>query len=104
MFIAVSESARKQPSEPPKIDLHGVDGVDEARAHTPSNPLQPHPYYAAAVARPSDAVGGPDPDQPHLLCPPTRAARAALWGRTIIWHRQTRDRRTLHKTLEYTEI
>eukprot|EP01043_Picozoa_sp_COSAG02_P130270 COSAG02_NODE_67925_length_251_cov_26.980263_1_plen_33_part_01 len=30
------ESARKQPSEPPKIDLHGVDGVDEARAHTPS--------------------------------------------------------------------
>ena len=80
-------TARKQPGEPPKIDLHGVDGVDEARARTPSNPLQPHPYYAAAVARPNDAIGGPDPDQPHLLCPPTRAARAALWGRTIIWHR-----------------
>ena len=55
-------------------------------------PLQPHPHYGAAVARPSDAIGGPDRDQPHLLCPPTRAARAALWGRTIIWHRRTPDR------------
>ena len=31
-----------------------------------------------------------DRAQPRLLCPPTRAARAALRGRTIIWHRQTR--------------
>eukprot|EP01043_Picozoa_sp_COSAG02_P001596 COSAG02_NODE_34_length_49821_cov_105.420438_27_plen_100_part_00 len=32
------ETARKQPSEPPKIDLQGVDGVDEARDHTPPTP------------------------------------------------------------------
>ena len=55
-------------------------------------PLQPYPYCATAVARPSDAIGGPDRDQPRLLCPPTRAAWAALRGRTIIWHRQTPDR------------
>ena len=55
-------------------------------------PLQPHTYCATAVARPSDAISGPDRAQPRLLCPPTRAARAALRGRTIIWHRQTPDR------------
>jgi hypothetical protein len=32
------ETARKQPGEPPKIDLQGVDGVEEARARTPPNP------------------------------------------------------------------
>ena len=32
------ETARKQPGEPPKIDLQSVDGVDEARARTPPNP------------------------------------------------------------------
>ena len=32
------ETTRKQPGEPPKIDLQGVDGVDEARDHTPPNP------------------------------------------------------------------
>ena len=32
------ETARKQPGEPPKIDLQGVDGVDEARDHTPPTP------------------------------------------------------------------
>ena len=87
------ETTRKQPGEPPKIDLQGVDGVDEARDHTPPNPpLQSYPYCAAAVARPSDATAGPDCDQPHLLCPPTRAAWAALRGHTIIWHHQTPDR------------
>ena len=55
-------------------------------------PLPPHLYYATAVARPSDTTAGPDRAQPHLLCLPTRAARAALWGRTIIWHRRTPDR------------
>ena len=33
-----SETARKQPGEPPKIDLQGVDDVDEARARIPPNP------------------------------------------------------------------
>jgi len=47
-------------------------------------PLRRHPYYAAAVAWPSDAIGGPDRDQSHLLCTPTRAAWAALWGHAII--------------------
>ena len=56
------------------------------------SPLRPHPYYATAVARPIDTTAGPDRDQPHLLCPPTRAAWAALRGHTIIWHRQTPDR------------
>ena len=37
------ETARKQPSEPPKIDLEGVDGVDEARPRTPPNPLSTPP-------------------------------------------------------------
>ena len=55
-------------------------------------PLPTHSYCATAVARPSDTTAGPDRAQPHLLCLPTRAARAALWGRTIIWHRQTPDR------------
>ena len=32
------ETARKQPGEPPKIDLQGVDGVEEARARTTPNP------------------------------------------------------------------
>jgi hypothetical protein len=32
------ETTRKQPSEPPKIDLQGVDGVDEARDPTPPPP------------------------------------------------------------------
>ena len=32
------ETTRKQPGEPPKIDLQGVDGVEEARARTPPNP------------------------------------------------------------------
>ena len=36
------ETARKQPGEPPKIDLHGVDGVEEARDRDPLA----HPYYA----------------------------------------------------------
>jgi hypothetical protein len=51
-------------------------------------PLQPHPYYGVVVARPSNAIGGRDRDQPHLLCPPIRAAWAALRGRTIMWHRR----------------
>ena len=55
-------------------------------------PLPTHSYCATAVARPSDTTAGPDRAQPHLLCLPTRPARAALWGRTIIWHRQTPDR------------
>ena len=55
-------------------------------------PLPTPSYCATAVARPSDTTAGPDRAQPHLLCLPTRAARAALWGRTIIWHRQTPDR------------
>ena len=59
-------------------------------------PFNPIP---TAVARPSDAVGGPDRDQPHLLCPPTTAAWAALRGRTIIWHRQTPDRRRVAQPL-----
>ena len=54
-------------------------------------PLQPHSYCATAVARPSDAIGGPDRDQPRLLCPPTRAARAALRRRTIICHAACAD-------------
>ena len=78
------ETARKQPGEPPKIDLQGVDGVDKLVRAPRQSPLQPHPYCAAAVARPSGAIGGPDRDQPHLLCLPTRAAWAALRGRTII--------------------
>ena len=65
------------------------------------SPLQPHPYCAAAVARPSGAIGGPDRDQPRLLCPPTRAARAALRGRTIIWHRQTTVRPRPRERLIY---
>ena len=37
------ETARKQPGEPPKIDLHGVDGVEEARDRDPPNtPSTPH--------------------------------------------------------------
>ena len=32
------ETARKQPGEPPKIDLQGVDGVEEARGRDPPNP------------------------------------------------------------------
>ena len=31
-------------------------------------PLQSHPYYATAVARPSDATAGPDRDQRDPLC------------------------------------
>ena len=46
--------------------------------------LPPPPYCAAAAARPSDATAGPDRGQRDLLCPPTRAGGAALWGRTII--------------------
>ena len=56
-------------------------------------PLPPHPYYATAVARPSDTAAGPDRAQRDHLCHPTRAGEAALRGRTIIWHRQTPDRR-----------
>ena len=37
------ETARKRPGEPPKIDLQGVDGVDEARDHTPPKPFDPTP-------------------------------------------------------------
>eukprot|EP01043_Picozoa_sp_COSAG02_P030306 COSAG02_NODE_1928_length_10338_cov_85.895888_4_plen_121_part_00 len=37
------ETAQKQPGEPPKIDLQGVDGVNEARARTPPNPLSTPP-------------------------------------------------------------
>ena len=64
-------------------------------------PLQPHTYCATAVAWPSDATAGPDRDQPRLLCPPTRAAWAALWGRTIIWHHQTTDRPRARERLIY---
>ena len=46
--------------------------------------LPPPPYCAAAASRPSDATAGPDRGQRDLLCPPTRAGGAALWGRTII--------------------
>ena len=35
------ETAPELPGEPPKIDLHGVDDVDEARARTPPNPPSP---------------------------------------------------------------
>ena len=56
-------------------------------------PLPPHPYYATAVARPSDATAGPDRAQRDHVCHPTRAGEAALRGRTIIWHHQTPDRR-----------
>eukprot|EP01043_Picozoa_sp_COSAG02_P057855 COSAG02_NODE_7097_length_3187_cov_5.232513_1_plen_187_part_00 len=49
-------------------------------------PLPPHPYYATAVAQPSDTTAGPDRAQRDHLCLSTRAARAALRGRTIIWH------------------
>ena len=54
-------------------------------------PFNPTP---TAVARPSDAVGGPDRDQPAatLLCRPTRATWPALRGRTIIWHHRTTPR------------
>ena len=55
-------------------------------------PLPPHPYYATAVARPSDTTAGPDRAQRDHLCPRTRAGEAALRGRTIIWPRQTPDR------------
>ena len=95
------ETARKQPGEPPKIDLQGVDGVDKLVRAPRQSPLQPHPYCAAAVARPSGAIGGPDRDQPRLLCPPTRAARAALRGRTIIWHHQTTVRPRPRERLIY---
>ena len=37
------ETARKQPGERPKIDLQGVDGVEEARARTPPNSPSPPP-------------------------------------------------------------
>ena len=56
-------------------------------------PLPTHPYCATAVARPSDTTAGPDRAQRDHLCLPTRAGEAALRGRTIIWHRQTPDRR-----------
>ena len=79
------EFARKQPGETPKIDLQGVDSSSTKLVRAPrQTPLRRHPYYAAAVAWPSDAIGGPDRDQSHLLCTPTRAAWAALWGHAII--------------------
>ena len=62
-------------------------------------PLPPHPYYATAVARPSDTTAGPDRAQRDHLCHPTRAGEAALRGRTIIWHRQTPDRRRVAQPL-----
>ena len=62
-------------------------------------PLQPHPYYATAVARPSDTTAGPDRAQRDHLCHPTRAGEAALRGRTIIWHHQTPDRRPVAQRL-----
>ena len=37
------ETARKRPGEPPKIDLQGVDGVDEARDHPTKAPFDPTP-------------------------------------------------------------
>jgi len=38
------ETAPKLPGEPPKIDLHGVDGVDESSCPPPSKPpFQPTP-------------------------------------------------------------
>ena len=46
------EIARKQPGEPPKIDLQGVDSVDEACARTPPNPPSTPPLlrYGGRVA------------------------------------------------------
>ena len=84
------ETTRKQPGEPLKIDLQGADGVDEARARILPNPPSNPSLHAAAVARPSDAIAGPDRAQRDHLCRPTRAAWAALWGRTIIWHQNAR--------------
>ena len=98
------ETARKRPGEPPKIDLQGVDGVDEARDHTPPKPPSTPPYYAAAVARPSDAIEGPDRAQPRLLCPPTRAARAALRGHTIIWHHRTAPSRARDSSAQGAQL
>ena len=62
-------------------------------AHPAKPPFKPHSYCAAAVARPSDAIGGPDHDQPRLVCPPTRAGGAALRRRIIIRRRRGRRRR-----------
>ena len=64
-------------------------------------PLPPHLYYATAVAWPSDTTAGPDRAQRDHLCHPTRAGEAALRGRTIIWHRQTPDRRRARVLLIY---
>ena len=44
------ETARKQPGEPPKIDLQGVDGVEEARDRDPPLPVR-RPNSASASRR-----------------------------------------------------
>ena len=65
-------------------------------------PLHPLPCCATVGQWPSNPIAERDRDQPHLLCPPTRAARAALRGRTIIWHRQTPDRPRRPGLLDWT--
>ena len=50
------ETARKQPSEPPKIDLQGVDSIDEASDWTPRRiPLHPYPTMTQRQSNPSVA-------------------------------------------------
>ena len=47
-------TARKQPGEPPEIDLQGVDGVEEARDRDPPNPPSTPPllrYGGGAAER-----------------------------------------------------
>ena len=69
------ETARKQPSEPPKIDLQGVDSIDEASDWTPRRiPLHPYPTM---TQRQSNPTGERDRDEPGALRYATRLASAA---------------------------
>ena len=68
------ETTRKQPGEPPKIDLQGVDGIDEARDHTP--PAEP-PFIPTPAA-PSRHSGRGTP--PVSAITTSLALYATLYG------------------------
>ena len=79
------KTTRKQPGEPPKIDLQGVIVVDVTTPHRP--PLHPYPCCASTTQLQSDPTGERDRDQPGALRYATRPASAAQRGGAIICRR-----------------